>query len=316
MDSQLNEARTELSQLKGKLGDLTMENTSQKEQLIAIEKKDDHEFKVASGRLENRLKEMTTQHQIEMSNMKDNVKKDYAIRFEETKSQMKLMVARLEKEMQSVKLELDASKLVVITLEEQIENLKRDKGSLRAEIIELHNKIYRLEHKNSRTNNQESRAFSTQVLSLESSAIQSVSNSCLSNSTNNGLSICSSLSTNSLNLMSDRRLSNCSKTSTTSKGSNSGRLKVVPTGSGSLFTCEDEEFNFSERNKRAMQNGSYKNCCSTIPDDLKCAMCKLQRKAELSRRNTMVAPHLRDCYSSEFNDSGIKVGCDQSLYRC
>lgn len=75
-----------------------------------------------------------------------------------------------------------------------------------------------------------------------------------------------------------------------SNSSVSGRPKLVPFGSGTLFTCddEDEQFQFSEKNLIKLKN----DCFVTDPDP--------DRLHEIQRRNTLVPPHMRSCYPAEF----------------
>ena len=92
----------------------------------------------------------------------------------------------------------------------------------------------------------------------------------------------SSMSVDSLN---SRRLST---SSLVSNSSTSSRTKVVPDGSGSVFTCaEEEDFPSHENHLKTLLSGRE-------------AESDAERISELQRRNTLVLPHMRTVYPSEF----------------
>jgi len=189
--------------------------------------------------------------------------------------------------------------------------LKREKAQLRAGYLEIQNRLYVSEQsvqdlKQKYAKLQElydQQVRQNQQLQNQQSAQPPTNSSFYSDRGDDGLRFDNFL-------QQSRRLS-LGSISVHSNGSATGRSKVVPDGSGSLFPCADEEeflyneSNFEEQFGRSRSGPSL---------DLN-ALTNEERLTEIQRRNSLVPPHLRSVYPSEYVTLSNDVKMDEHEIR-
>lgn len=174
----------------------------------------------------------------------------------------------------------------------KVENLQREKAQLRGGNIELNNAVYRFEQKLKDREihlNKLQEMYNHLLARQQKECIPPPNSGFYSDRNDLPFRFDSFLDQN------DRRLS---ISSVHSNGSASSRPKVVPDGSGSVYLCADEEeFPFNESNFEIQSFGGHQ--VREQENELSSGG-SLARLSELQRRNTLVPPHLRSVYPSEY----------------